>query len=138
MLLNNIWENSDYRVDPSNFTLSFTAIKGHELSIDSDFEADAYVSSIDYDSLGNPLEVVADYSHTLKYTITGVPGAADLIGSSGHDYAIASSPVSEPDGLALFAVGLAILNWRRRARGVIQATATARHDRARRPRAALR
>ncbi len=95
---------------PAAFTISYNAPPGDKLSIESDFEADAYVSSYDYDALGNHLNVVADFSHTLTYTLVGAAGLGDIVGESGHDYSLplsSGSTVPEPSTWVLIFLGFA-------------------------------
>jgi hypothetical protein len=63
---------------------------------------------------------VADYSHTAKIYLTSVTPGPDLIGLSGHDYALPSA-IPEPSTWALTLIGFvaAGLIYRRNARSVV-------------------
>lgn len=67
------------------------------------------MSSIDYDGLGHHLNVVADFGHTLTYTLVGSPGSGDIIGESGHDYSTSLSAVPEPATWVMMLMGFARL-----------------------------
>ncbi len=100
---------------PLTVTTSFVSNPGDTLGLDVYLEADAYVSSDTYDSLGDHLRVGSDFKDTLTYTITGAPGAPDVIGQSGHDYTPhAVSGVPEPAAWTMMIAGLGAALRRRR------------------------
>ena len=63
---------------------------------------------------------VADYSETLNDYFTSVAFGPDLIGESGHDYALpASGAVPEPSTCAIMLVGRGLLGGAMRRRLVV-------------------
>jgi hypothetical protein len=106
LIKNYIYESFYSFAGPVTLAISYDATAGDKLGIESDFEASAYVSSIDYDSGGNHLNVIADFSHTLTYTLVGAAGTGHIVGESGHDYfynPAAAAP--EPSTWALALIG---------------------------------
>ena len=113
---NFIYHNPDPFPGVDSFSLTYDVAAGHPYSIESDFEVDAYVSSFDYDSAGNHIDVVADFSHTLTYTLVGAAGSGHIIGESGHDYFDNPAAVPEPATWAMTLFGFTGLAYAGRRR----------------------
>ncbi|HEX2817509.1 MAG TPA: hypothetical protein VHN39_14010, partial [Phenylobacterium sp.] len=77
---------------PNVFNVSFVAPTGHETQLNMDLSVFAYDGA-----QSMPSTVFSDFSHTVtNYIYAADGGAPDVIGASGHDYALPTGGVPEP------------------------------------------
>jgi len=109
------WSATDAPPTPvvANYVVPLTDV----IELRVDFQASAYAGP-----RSNPYLVFADYSHTVHTYLDAGAGAPDVVGMSGHDYAMptAGGGVPEPAAWALMLGGFgltgAALRGRRKAR----------------------
>lgn len=100
------------------YSVALDAVVGEELLISASLSAIAYVSA--YATVGHVAE--ADYGHSAHFYLAPSVAGLNVIGASGHDFAMATqgSSVPEPGSLALSLCALALTGAaaRRRAQSI--------------------
>ncbi len=97
------WSSTD--APPVPVVASVAVPLNHATALRVIFSASAYASPRQ-----NPFQIFADYSNTVHTYIDAGAGMPDVIGTSGHDYALpVSAAVPEPASWALLIVGFGLV-----------------------------
>ncbi len=102
------WDSTSNPIGNYSFTEPVTA--AHAIRFVVTLTASAFSTATAFGDINGPATIVADYSHSLNYFITGgTAGGPDLIGGSGHNYSIAPAATPVPGTALLLLTGLGAL-----------------------------
>ena len=100
--------NWDSEFKPTgNYDFTASLIAGHAIRFTVTLVASVFSNADAFGEINGPATIIADYSHSLTYFITG--GGPNLIGGSGHNYAVAPTTTPLPGTTLLLVTGLGLL-----------------------------